>query len=350
MRIKKTIALIIFSLSLNIGFGQIGGENVYEFLNLSPSARISALGDYLITIVDDDVALAYGNPALLNEQTHRQLSFNHVLHLGGINHGFFNYGHRIEKWDLNLHGGMKYVSYGDFDLADETGTISGSFKATELALVVGASKQLNQRFSVGSNLKLISSRFESFSSFGLAMDLSALFYNPESETAFTFMFKNVGAQLSTYQDERQDVAFDIQIGFSKKLAHLPFRLSIIAHDLHRWDLRYDNPNEEVESLFGDDPEPNAFSEGVDNFFRHLVFNGEFLLGANENLRLRFGYNHQRKKELSVSAFRSLGGFSYGFGIKVKKFRIDYGHSRYHLAGGTHHFSISTNLNEFGKQI
>jgi hypothetical protein len=300
--------------------------------------------------VDDDVALAYGNPALLNDKTHRQISFNHVFHFSGINHGFFNYGHRIEKWDVNLHGGIKYITYGSFDFADETGTRSGTFKASEFALTLGGSKKLNERITAGTNLKLISSRFESYTSFGLALDLAALYYNPEKKTSLTLIFKNVGTQLSSYNEDRQDIAFDIQLGFSKKLAHLPFRLSIVAHDLHRWNLRYDNPNEQVDQLFGEPTEPNKFGQEVDNFFRHLVFSGEFLLGKNENLRLRIGYNHQRKKELAVSSFRSLGGFSYGFGIKVKKFRIDYGHSKYHLAGGVHHFSISTNLNEFGKQI
>jgi len=329
---------------------QIGGENAYEFLNVPQSARVTALGDYLINPVDDDVALAYGNPALLNEKTHRQISFNHILHFSGINHGFFNYGHHIKKWDVNVHGGIKYISYGSFDFADETGTRSGTFKASELALIVGGSKKLNERITAGSNIKLISSRFESYNSFGVAMDLAALYYDPEKNISFTFIFKNIGAQLSTYAENRQDIAFDIQLGFSKKLSHLPFRISVIAHDLHRWNIRFDNPNEQVDVLFGESSEPNKFTQGIENFFRHLVFNGEFLIGANENLRLRFAYNHQRKKELSVSSFRSLGGFSYGFGVKVKKFRIDYGHSKYHLAGGVHHFSISTNLNEFGKKI
>ena len=146
---------------------------------------------------------------------------------------------------------------------------------------------------------------------------------------------------------KEHIPFEIQIGVSKRLKYLPLRLSVIMHNLQRWNILYDDPNtEEDTSIFGDFVTGNNTNPEVDNFFRHFIFNLEFLLGKRETLRLRAGYNHLRKKELSVENFRSLAGFSFGFGIRIKKFQIDYGHSVYHLAGGTNHFGISTNLNEF----
>ena len=65
-------------------------------------------------------------------------------------------------------------------------------------------------------------------------------------------------------------------------------------------------------------------EGVDffdNFFRHFVFNGEFLFGKTESFRLRLGYNHLRRKELSLENQFSLSGFSFGVGFKVSKFNF-----------------------------
>jgi hypothetical protein len=82
----------------------------------------------------------------------------------------------------------------------------------------------------------------------------------------------------------------------------------------------------------------------------LIFGGEFLLGKNENLHLRFGYSHQRRKELSVSNLRSLGGFSFGAGIRIKQFSIDYSLATYHVAGSTKHIGISTNLDRFKKGL
>jgi hypothetical protein len=55
-----------------------------------------------------------------------------------------------------------------------------------------------------------------------------------------------------------------------------------------------------------------------------------------------------RRELSVNNFGSLSGFSFGLGMKVNRFRIDYGRYNLHLAGGLNHFSVSTNINEFKK--
>ena len=67
---------LIFSCSLLTGFclpvasvAQIGGDNTYEFLNLVPSARISAMGGKMVPVRDNDLNLIFGNPALLNALT-----------------------------------------------------------------------------------------------------------------------------------------------------------------------------------------------------------------------------------------------------------------------------------------
>jgi hypothetical protein len=98
--------------------------------------------------------------------------------------------------------------------------------------------------------------------------------------------------------------------------------------------------------FVEDANQDSGSPFLDNLFRHLIFNGEFLFGATENFRIRLGYNHLRKSELSVRNYRSLAGFTAGMGVKVSRFRIDAGYGAYHLAGGVFHLGIGTNLKEF----
>ena len=44
----------------------IGGRHVFQFMTLSPSARITALGGAQITVRDDDVTFAATNPGALN--------------------------------------------------------------------------------------------------------------------------------------------------------------------------------------------------------------------------------------------------------------------------------------------
>ncbi|HRF41284.1 MAG TPA: hypothetical protein PK198_20975, partial [Saprospiraceae bacterium] len=186
-------------------------------------------------------------------------------------------------------------------------------------------------------------------SLGLAADLAAVYADTARKLVFTLVMRNVGTQLSTYRSgNREDLPYDFQAGVSKRLKHIPFRFSVIYHHLNRWNLLYDNPYEtEDNNIFDEEPvEPGKASLFVDNLFRHFIFNGELLIGQRESLRLRFGYNHFMRQELSVNNYRSLSGFTFGAGIRISRFRLDYGRNNYHLAGGMNHLSISTNLREF----
>ncbi|HHH49672.1 MAG TPA: type IX secretion system protein PorQ [Saprospiraceae bacterium] len=348
----RTLQVFFFYfICLSPFYAQVGGDNVYEFLNLPASARITGLGGNLITVVDDDASLAFHNPALLNPLMHQQIAFSTNIHFAGINNGYAVYAHYHKKWNTTFQGGLSYITYGKFTAADEFGQIQGQFKASEYALTLGAARPLYEKMTIGANLKFISSQLEAYRSFGLLADLSAVYQDTAKGFVATLLFKNMGTQLSTYRvDNVESIPYDIQFGVSKKLRYLPFRFSFIMHDLQRWNITYDDPNtEETGLFFGELPQAKGkFGPFVDNLFRHFIFNGEFLLGRKENFRIRFGYNHFRRKELSVDRLRSIAGFSLGFGFKIKRFRIDYGRNFYHLAGSVNHFSISTSLKEFRK--
>ena len=349
-KVLTLACLILFVLSGSMS-AQIGGRTTYNFLNLTPSARITALGGSLITVSDDDIANAVLNPALLSESVSGSMTFQSNFHFDGIYNGYVAYGHYIPKWDITTHAGVQFMQYGKFTRADEFGNRLGEFKASEMAFTLGASKWFAENFSAGVNLRLINSNLDVYHSFGIAADIGALYYNKETLFSAALSVRNVGFQVSPYEDIREDVPLDIQLGISKRLKHLPFRLTVIAHTLNRWNLRYDSPLDEGETILigEEDSGQSSFSKGVDNFFRHFIFGGEFIIGKTEVLKLRFGYNHQRRKELSVSTLRSLAGFSAGVGIRIKQFSIDYGFGSYHIAGSTQHVGISTNISRFGNR-
>lgn len=322
----------------------VGGNNAFEFLNLPASSRITALGGHLITVQDDDVNLALTNPAALNPQMHGQVSFSHNFMVSDISGGYVGYGHHLEKAGLSLHGGIQYLSYGDFDATDEMGNITGNFKAAEYAFTAGASRKLYERVTVGANLRYITSQLEDYTANGISTDIAAMFHDTASRVNISLVLKNIGMLFQTYTDgDREPLPYEAQLGISKRLRHLPFRASLIYRYLNRWDVRYDDPNAEEDVFFFGEESSNKERPFLDNLARHLVFSGEFLMGKKENFRIRFGYNHLLRKETEVRNLRSLSGFSFGFGFKVKWFRVDFGRSIQHIGEGNTHFTISTNF-------
>ncbi len=345
---KITLLLLTASGFWQTASSQItGGQNVFSFLNLSPSARVTGLGGMQIAVKDDDPAFAALNPAALNPSMDGRLTLQHNFFLSDIQHGYVAYANHLPKIGFTMHGSLQYVGYGDIKRADEYGNIIGTVNANETAFTLGAARPLTDRVSLGLNARVGFSTLDTYKSSALAADAAIMYADTARRFTATLLLRNAGTQLSTYSGTREDLPFDIQIGISKRLKHLPFRFSIIAHHLHQWKITYDDPNfsDDDVLIFGEEPSEES-GNGVDNFFRHLVFNGEFLLGRNEAFQLRVGYNHLRKKELSVRNYRSLAGFSGGVGFKVNRIRFDFGYSSYHLAGGVVHFGLGTNLKEF----
>lgn len=329
---------------------QIGGDYAFTSLNLTHSARSTALNGGTIAIMDEDVTFAYANPALLNDKMNGQLSLSQQIHFADIGHGFFDYGFGLKG--MHFHTGINYISYGDFTRADIIGNAQETFNANEVILTLGAAKELNTQFRIGANVRFINSSYEDYGSSGFAFDIGGVYQAPSNGWVVSMVARNVGFQISKFTEYTAPFPIDLQLGVSKRMAHLPFRLSVMVHHLQKWDIRIETEDPIQDIIFiGEEPsETSAFNKTIDNLFRHFVFNGEFLLGKNENVKVRFGYNHQRKKELSVTGLRSLGGFSFGFGLKIKRFAFDYGVGYYHLAGAVNHISISTNLNAFKKKL
>ncbi len=344
---RNTFCILIILFLYNFSFAQIGGQHIYKFLDLSSSARTTALGGELIAVIDDDIALGYKTPSLLNPSMHQQISFNSGLYRAGIHYGLAGFGWHFDNPGITTGLNIQYINYGEFERSDETGFRQGTFKAAEYAVNMGGSFRYSDRLTFGANIKSIFSYMDNYDSFGLAADFSGTYQDTSRNFIMTLVFKNAGAQLTAYDQEREPLPFDIQLGISKRLKHLPFRFSIIAHHLQTWDIRYDDPNAEQDIfLFGEAPETNEGTQLADKFFRHFIFNGEFLMGKKENFRLRLGYNHLRRAELSVDNLRGFAGFSLGLGLKINRFRIDFGQAFFHQGGGLSHFTISSNLREF----
>lgn len=337
--VKGTIILVLAILLGQQTHAQQAGSYTYDFLNLANSARIGALGGNQVGLADKDLNLVYNNPAALSPELSQSITLNYVPYVNDITISYAGYAHHIE--DIGTFGvGIHTINYGSFDRADENGQLQGTFTAAEYAIQLSYTKMLSSKIRAGISLKPVISNFEQYNSFGLAADIGLLYKSSDELFSAGLVLKNVGSQISTYNDTYEPIPTDLQIGIAKKLAHAPFRLTLTAQDLLDWKMKYkvyDGSGDEVEEAGNSG---NAF----DQLMRHMVLGVEFI--PSQNFFVNFGYNHRRRKELAIESKMSTVGFSWGFGFKVYKFRFAYGSARYHLAGSSNHFSISTNLSEF----
>lgn len=346
---SKTIYLILFSLIFfpSLSIGQIGGSNTYEFLGLTGSPRVAAMGGDFLAINDNDVNLAFSNPSLINKNMDQSLGANFVDYYSSVNYGHASYARNIRNAG-SFVATMGFLNYGSFDGRDETGTHTGNFYAGESALNIGWGRQLDSLFSIGSNLKMIYSSQESYNSYGIAVDVAGSYTSRDHSFTTSLIAKNIGRQLKTYTSGNSEpLPFEIQLGLSKKLLHLPFRYSVLYNHIENWDLRYEDPSTlQVDPITGEVIKNNGFEVFADNLMRHIILGGELLL--SKNLSLRAGYNYKRRQELKIQDKTSTVGFSWGLGFRISKFQFSYARSAYHLAGSPNYISVTTRLSDFFK--
>jgi hypothetical protein len=347
--------LLFFMLSIShITFSQIGGSGIYEFLNLSNSARATSLGGTVISIRDNDLNLSVINPALLDSTQSNQLAFNYTKYLPdvNVNYGFVSYARHFANIGT-FNTNIQYIDYGKFRETDATGAEIGSFTASDYSFNLGYGRPIgkadsNRLFSIGANAKFIYSQLYTYTSSGAAIDLGLNYFNPRRNFSASLLIRNMGREFKDYYSgNREPLPFEILAGVSFKPKHAPFRISVTGTNLQVWDLTYvdpANPPLTTDPLTGAAITQNPAKVFGDKLMRHLLFGGELLITKNFNIRL--GYNYERREELMVDSRRGLVGMSFGFGFRISKFHLSYGHAAYHIAGGSNTFSITTNLSDF----
>lgn len=346
----KRITLIFLLFIPFLSFAQVGGNSTYQFLNIPVSARAGALGGVAIATQDNDPTLSFSNPSLLNSEMSGMLTLSYLNYFADINYGYFSYIKDFKKLGT-FSAGINYIDYGKFKETDAGGNELGEFTAGEYAMVIGWGKSIDSLFSVGANLKTIYSSLYTYTSVGIALDLSGTYYNRKNEIAVAAVIKNIGTQIKPYVEggEKEPLPFEIQMGVSKKLKHVPLRISLNLIHLETWNLAYNdsiiatNSNEGLDQIEKDERNKTGFFSEA---FRHMVLGAEFV--PSKSFNVRFGYNFKRRSELALDDRPGLVGFSWGFGFRIKTFYVSYGSARYHLAGSSNHFTISTNLNGYKK--
>jgi len=307
---------------------------------------MAALGGNAMAVKDGDLNLGLYAPSLLDSTSSGQiaLGFNRIFSEASVSHA--GYAHHVKGLGT-ISVGIMSLGYGTFDMTDETGARLGEFTAGEYLFQAGISRQLDDYFSIGANVKYVMSQMAEYNASALLVDMSATYYNPENLITATLMMRNIGSPLSSYRPVvEENIPFEIQAGVSKQLDKAPLRFSIIGENLQVWRLSEDRTGQTVTDPLTGETIPVENEGFAETLARHLVFNTEIIL--SENFFIRLGYNYNRRQELKIDTRPGTGGFTYGFGLRVSKFHLSYARASFNLAGVANHFGLSVRFDDFKK--
>ncbi|WEK38186.1 MAG: type IX secretion system protein PorQ [Candidatus Pseudobacter hemicellulosilyticus] len=304
----------------------LGGNSVFNFLRLSNTPQLSALGGINTTPQSNDIGMAWHTPSLLRPDMHTQVNAVFNILPGDIKSYHLMAGYHARDWGTSFALGVQYLNYGEIPATDAAGNTMGQLRPSDYVVQLSASRAYGERWYYGASLKFIQSSYGEYRASGLALDASLSYQDTAALLQVSLVLKNMGAQLKAYAGtQKTELPFDIQAGISKKLANAPLQFSITAHHLHQFDILYEDSS--FNQVSGLEPATKTGNKFPEQLFRHVVLGVQAWL--TDKVELSAGYNHLRRKELNIgNAGNGLNGFSLGVGLLFKKIQLRYARSHY----------------------
>ncbi len=315
----KNIASITALLLLSLPLAAQESQTVYNFLRIPVSAHAAALGGENVSLIEDDASLALSNPALLSSVSHQTVSFGYMNYMSGTSMYTANYTHVLND-KATIGGAVHYLNYGSMAETDYNGQETGTFSPSDLTIEGLFSYTLANNIVGGIGAKFIYSKIGDYTSTAAAIDLGINYYNPEADFSASFAVKNLGGQLSAYDEEFEDLPIDIMLGVSQRIHNTPFRIHAIFCDLNHWDYA---------------------------FLRHLNIGTDVILAPQ--FYLAVGYNLKRAHDMKILTAdgdddSSHGaGLTLGGGLLLDRFKLNIAYGKYHVASSSLMFNASFNF-------
>lgn len=304
---KKFVLTLISTLFTCMLWAQ-ESQTEYNFLRLPVSAHAAALGGDNITIIEDDPALMFSNPALASSVSDKTIGLSYMNYMSGANYMGASYTKALGEKGT-IAGGVQYMNYGKMKEYDQNNTQIGTFNASEIAIEGIFSYELAHNLVGGITAKFINSYIGNYSSMAVGVDLGLNWFEPDYQWSVSMVAKNLGGQIKAYEENYGKMPIDVQVGVSKTFAALPVRLSATLVDLTHYDYR---------------------------FINHLNLGADILL--SDNIWVGGGYNFRRADEMTIGSNEDSSahgaGFSVGGGINLERFKLNLAYGKYHAASSS----------------
>lgn len=313
----KKVAIILLLALVALDMHAQDSRTEYNFLRLPVSAHAAALGGDNVSIIEDDEALIFSNPALLSSVSDKTINFNYMNYMSGVNmlSAAFN---KTVKERASWAGSAQYIDYGSMKETDANNVQTGEFKAKDIALAGYFSYMLTDHLAGGIAMKFVTSYIGDYNSIGMGVDLGVNYYDDARGWSVSAVVKNLGGQLKAYTDNYERMPIDVQIGASKSFETFPMRLSASLVDLNHWDYRFAN---------------------------HIVVGAEFIIAPS--IWIGGGYSFRRAHEMKIASTdgeSSHGaGLSFGGGLNLDRFKVNLAYGKYHVSSSSLTINVAYSL-------
>lgn len=224
--------VILSSTTSQIAFAQIRPTNVITtavpFLRVAPDARAAGMGDIGLTTSPDANSQFYNMGKVAFNNSNNGLAFSYTPWLPELDRKSSyllsgSYFHKLDDMQA-VSVGLRYLSQGNFDLTDDLGNTTNSFKPTDLAIEAGYSRKLSKASGIGLSVRYIRSRLADESGdikagSTVAADLGYFYTGIKSSGSgwnFGFAFTNLGAKISYVKnsDTKDFIPANLGVGTS----------------------------------------------------------------------------------------------------------------------------------------
>ncbi len=305
------VLAVLPSLAFCLDIHSKAGTTGFGFLRIGPGARAVAMGN-AFTGVTGDIYSSYWNPAGLARIEQSQATATYLNYLLDIQSGYLGYARPCAK--AGVFGlTLQYMNFGDLDKTDETGTVTGTFAASDVSLSISYGRTLREDLSIGATFSpLIHENIDEYSSLAMAFSLGAQYELPvEGGLTIGAAVQHLGATLKGFTDEhKDDLPLNFRLGGGLHLAHLPVLLACDAN------------------------------KAIDQDFK-LSLGGE--ITPHENLAIRLGYRFNNSDLKLGTGKDDYIGLSGGFGLVLRQYTVDYALSSFGELGLVHQVTISAAL-------
>ncbi|MCF8306422.1 MAG: PorV/PorQ family protein [Ignavibacteriales bacterium] len=310
------------------------GTTVAQFLKIGAGARATALGG-AYTAVSDDIYSVYWNPAgIATSSSQFQLTFNHAEWLADM-----SYDYAAGAINLGEFGTL-FASLTNFQVPEEKVRTEESpegdgrvWDAGSIALAVGFSKMLTDRFSIGMTVKYIREAIWNSSSSGFAVDFGTLYRTPFNDLMIGAAISNFGSKMqldgrdiyfntdpndngdtgpnnipSNYRMEEFDIPLTFRVGLSMPVIQTRFIKVLAAVDATHPNDNTEYVNSGLEIAYDD---MFFIRGGYRSLFKRnseedFTFGAGIKYGFTDNLRVVINYGYADFGRLKDVQFFDIG--------------------------------------------